>query len=217
MPRAKLSIELPDQVWVGALSRAHPETTFRVLSAMPADETGVGLVEVIGPGVDSVVEAVADRPDVVSTAALQRTDERAVIQFETTQPMLLFSLRESGAPLELPMEIRDGRAEVDVAASADRISALGDKLTQFGLSYDLRSLARSPEPPEVLTDRQRDLLMRAIEAGYYDTPRGCSLTELAETVGMAKSTVSEVLHRAEGKALKEFAAERYGYDPREGD
>jgi hypothetical protein len=65
----------------------------------------------------------------------------------------------------------------------------------------------------VLTDTQRDLLLRAIEEGYYDTPRSCSLTELAERLGKARSTVSESLHRAEGKALKEFAAERYGYTP----
>lgn len=212
MPRARLSIRLPDQVWVGALSRAHPETTFRVLSAMPSEETGVALVEVMGPSVEAVLEGTIGRSDLVSAEALQRTDGRAVVQFETTEPMLLFSLRESGAPLELPMEIRDGRAEVEVAASGDRISAFGDQLRSAGLSYDLRSLARSPDPPEVLTERQQELLLQALAAGYYDTPRRCSLTELAETVGMAKSTLSEALHRAEGKALKEFAAERYGYE-----
>ena len=49
-----------------------------------------------------------------------------------------------------------------------------------------------------------DLLGTAIERGYYDTPRTCTLTELADAVGLAKSTTSEKLHRAEEKVVKEF-------------
>lgn len=36
-----------------------------------------------------------------------------------------------------------------------------------------------------------------IERGYYDTPRRCTLTELADELDLAKSTCSERLHRAE--------------------
>jgi len=39
---------------------------------------------------------------------------------------------------------------------------------------------------------------------YYDTQREVSLSELANEFGIAKSTCSEVLHRAEGKIVKEF-------------
>ncbi|NIS35936.1 MAG: helix-turn-helix domain-containing protein, partial [Actinobacteria bacterium] len=46
MPRARLAIEVPESVWVGAVSREHPQATFRVLAAMPEGERGVGLVEV---------------------------------------------------------------------------------------------------------------------------------------------------------------------------
>lgn len=46
--------------------------------------------------------------------------------------------------------------------------------------------------------------MAAVEAGYYDTPRTCTLTELADEVGLAKSTCSEILHRAEEIIVKEF-------------
>jgi len=39
---------------------------------------------------------------------------------------------------------------------------------------------------------------------YYDTQREVSLSELANEFGIAKSTCSEVLHRAEGTIVKEF-------------
>ena len=216
MPRADLSITLPDAVWVGRLSRRHPEVTFRVLSAMPVGETGVGLVEVVGGPIPEVLAAISESEDVERVDVLQRVEDRAVVQFETTEPMLLFSVRESGAPLDLPMEIRDGEAAMEITASSDRISALGGQLDAFGLRYDLERIYRSPNPPDLLTERQRDLLTEAIDRGYYDTPRRCTLTELAEATGTAKSTVSEILHRAEGKVLKEFVAERYGHEPGDG-
>lgn len=54
---------------------------------------------------------------------------------------------------------------------------------------------------------QRRVLEAAIERGSYDTPRECTLTELAEQLGMAKSPVPEPLHRGEEQVIKEFVGE----------
>ncbi|MGK2230049.1 MAG: putative DNA binding protein, partial [Methanobacteriota archaeon] len=45
---------------------------------------------------------------------------------------------------------------------------------------------------------------KAHELGYYDTPREISLSEVANEMDIAKSTCSEILHRAEGKVVSEF-------------
>jgi predicted DNA binding protein len=55
-----------------------------------------------------------------------------------------------------------------------------------------------------LTDRQRWLLHEAMERGYYDTPRRITLVELADELGIAKSTCSETLHRCEGRVMEQF-------------
>jgi hypothetical protein len=44
----------------------------------------------------------------------------------------------------------------------------------------------------------------AIDRGYYDTPRQTTLVELADDVGIAKSTCSEILHRVEERVMKEY-------------
>jgi predicted DNA binding protein len=53
-------------------------------------------------------------------------------------------------------------------------------------------------------DHQLQLLAMAVERGYYDTLRECSLTELANELGIAKSTCSEISHHAEGEVIKQF-------------
>jgi len=62
MPRAELTIEVPDAVWIGAVSREHPATRVRILSAFgdgsgPAD----------------------DEPDIIETFAIVTAAPNAVV------------------------------------------------------------------------------------------------------------------------------------------
>src|SRR6056297_2202909 len=208
MPRAKLSVRIPPAAWIGDVSTDYPEVEFRVLAALPTQETGVGLVELTGPDLAQVVRAIEAREAILSLELLGRSPDRALIQFETSEPLLLFSVQESGVPLEPPIDIVDGCATVEVTASQDRLSTFGNQLEQFGMSFDVEFVRRTVDATEqLLTDRQRELILAAVTEGYYDTPRGCSLTALADELGMAKSTVSETLHRAEETIIKEFVAE----------
>lgn len=208
MPRAKLSVALPEDAWIGDISKEFPEATFRVLAALPTEEMGVGLVELTGPTLSAVVERMRQYDSVLTLDVLGESVDRMLVQFETSEPLLLLSVRESGIPLEPPVEIGDGRATVEVTASQDRLSLFGTQLEQFGMSFEVEFVRRSVDSTEqLLTDRQRDLIVTAVDEGYYHTPRECSLTELADREGMAKSTVSETLHRAEETIIKEFVTE----------
>lgn len=206
MPRAKLNVTLPEGVWIHDLSTANPEVRFVVLAALPADGVGVGLVNIRGPEIERVLEEMEAIEDVTSLDPLQTADGEALVQFETTEPLLLFAIRESAIPLEPPVEIRDGVASLEVTAPQERLSTLGTQLQAFGMSFDVEYITQSVDTDDLLTDRQRQLLVAAIEHGYYDSPRTCTLSELAESVGIAKSTASETLHRAEGTIIKHHMA-----------
>ena len=133
-------------------------------------------------------------------------DDEALVQFETSQPVLLMAVRNSMVPLELPLKIVGGRADLELTAAQSRLSELTTQLDEFGMSYEVEYLRQSPVAADLLTERQRSVLVAAVEHGYYDTPRGCTLTELSDELGLAKSTVSERLHRVEEKVVKEFVA-----------
>jgi hypothetical protein len=208
MPYAKLTIDLPEVVWIGEVSRAFPAATFRVLSAMPSGDAGFGLLEIESESVPAILDAVEAQAGVSSVQLMRRADDTGIVQFETSEPLLLLSIRESGAPIELPLTIRDGTAVIELTASRDRLSAFGQQLERFGMTYTLDRVYDALGTPDLLTDQQRRLLVAAVERGYYDTPRECTLTELAESVDLAKSTASVTLHRAEERVIKEFVTER---------
>lgn len=55
--------------------------------------------------------------------------------------------------------------------------------------------------PEAVTDKQREALSVAVEAGYYQTPRQASLQELSEELGISKSAVSQRLTAVEAQLV----------------
>ncbi|MFW5918296.1 MAG: helix-turn-helix domain-containing protein, partial [Haloferacaceae archaeon] len=177
---------------------------FTILSAFPAEDGGVGLVELTADDPDAVLVDIRGYESITELDLLQRHEETALVQFETTMPLLLLPIQGSGIPLQMPFSIQDGRAEWELTTPHRRLSELGDQLRQFGISYTIEEITQQLEVEQLLTDRQSRIVQQAVEPGYYDTPRECTLTELADELGIAKSTCSEILHRAEGKIVKRF-------------
>lgn len=204
MTTAKLHVTLPQEVWIGHVSASHPEAEFRVLAAFPAEETGVGLLEISSSDLRAVLETMDDQTGVAGFELHEAAEEMALVEFETTEPLLLTSIQEAGLPLQLPFTIEDSVATVEITASRERLDAFTTQLQLFEMPFDVEYVREMTSSESLLTDRQRELLDAAIEKGYYDTPRDCSLTDLAEATGVAKSTASETLHRVEEKIIKEY-------------
>lgn len=207
MPHAVLNVHVPDRVWIGALSRQHPEALFRVLAAYPGEESGVAMTEIESTDAAAVIRDLEAFEEVAQVDLLRAFDEEVLLQLETTEPVLLVPLQASGAMLDLPFEVQDGEVSWEVTTTRERLSTLGDQLEALGIEFEVESIARQIESDRLLTDRQETLVHTAVDAGYYDVPRTCSLTDVADAAGIAKSTASETLHRAEAKIVTQFAGD----------
>ncbi len=204
MAQATLTLTMPEAIWIQQVSTEYPEATFRVLAAVPGADTGFALVRITGPEVPNVVDAMDDHPQITELSLAQWSDNEATVHFETTAPLLLFSSRESGMPIELPVEIQDGEATIEVTGSRERLAELAEQLEHFGLKYRIEHVRERLHESQLLSERQLEVVAAAVEEGYYDTPRRCSLTDLAGHLDIAKSTCSETLHRAEEAIVKRF-------------
>jgi predicted DNA binding protein len=204
MPRANLTVTIPDGVWIRDVSRAYPDAAIRILAAFADDDAGVGLAEITAADLRGIVADVEASESVTELEVLQQYEDTVLVQFETTTPLLLLPVRDSGVPLTMPFTIRDGEAEWTLTAPQSRLSELGTQLDEFGIPFTVNEVTQHIEVERLLTERQLSLVREAVERGYYDTPRRCSLTELAEALDLAKSTCSETLHRAEETIVKRF-------------
>ena len=204
MPNAKLELTVPEGIWLGRVTRDHPDTRIRVLAAIPDGLTGVGLIEVEGDAIDAILDVMRGEPDITSLEVLQDGEGDVLVQFETADPLLLMPARDSGVPLEMPFDVQNGAVTWELTASTEQLSRLGGQLDEFGIPFRVVYVRQESDREQLLTERQQDLLDAAVEAGYYDTPRDCSLTDLADRLGLAKSTCSSTLHRAEEAVIKAY-------------
>ncbi|MFA5313299.1 MAG: helix-turn-helix domain-containing protein [Methanomassiliicoccales archaeon] len=63
---------------------------------------------------------------------------------------------------------------------------------------------------DVLTDKQREVMVSAFQNGYYEYPKRISSVQLCQKVGVSKPTLLQHMRKAEGRMLKEIMT---GYFP----
>lgn len=204
MPYAQLTITVPESVWISEVSRAYPDTRFRVLAATANTASGVARIEILGDDTETVCEEFREYDSVTDLTVFDTEAGMSRVQVETTVPLLLTSLQDSGVPLEMPFEVVDGQMTLEATIPQGTLSELGKTLDNFGIQYTVERIQQETESDSLLTERQGWVLDEAIERGYYDTPRRTTLVDLADELDIAKSTCSEILHRAEGQVLKEY-------------
>lgn len=203
MPHAQLTLTIPDSVWMSEVSRSHPNTRFRVLAATANVATGVARMEILGEDPEAVCDEFEEYDSMTDLTVFEADPGMCRVQVETTVPLLLTSMQDAGVPVEMPFEVQDGELALDVTVPQQTLSALAETLDKFGIQYTVERIQQEPDSDSsLLTERQQWLLDEAIERGYYDTPRRTTLVDLADELDIAKSTCSEILHRAEERILK---------------
>lgn len=205
---ARLQVHVPEGVWIGDVSRNHAGATFKVLSVLGDGQRGAGLLEVEAEDIEGILTEIEHHDRIDEVELLEVGDRSAILRFTTPDPMLLTAASAAGLPPEMPFTVKDGRAEWELTGTRDRISELADALRDLGIDFDVEYVGEGDARKPLLSDRQRQIVMAAVEKGYYDDPRDITLSELAEEIGIAKSTMCEILHRAEGAIMKEFADSR---------
>jgi hypothetical protein len=172
-------------------------------------QSGIGLVELRTPNPLPVITDVDQRGDIVDLDLLWTQETDALFQVHTRSPPLMFPVWQAGVPIEMPFTVRDGTATWKAATSSDRFSEFGDRLDERNIEYEIESIHEfnSNRADRIMTTRQQEILLTALDTGYYATPREATLTEAANELDISKATCSETLHRAEGNILTWFADE----------
>ena len=206
MINAQFRIRLPEHLWVAELSRRFPEAEFDLLSGFRVDGYAVELGEVVAETPDEIVDAMENHPAIRSHRVLESEPGRALTKYETPQTDLYEFAEASALPIEFPVEAANGWYRFDLTGTREELDELRETLEASPRPYELESLVTRTEPESLVTDRQREVLEAAVREGYFAVPRECTLAELSDALGVDKSTVSEVLRRAEGRLVKWFLA-----------
>lgn len=208
MPSIQLKIQATAvDDWLANVSTEFPNAEFRVLTDQPTEDGLLGIVEVMTSNGDALVRQIEDTTEVRSYEVLHISEHQVLIQGLAPMTESYEALRTAGTLPEYPAILRDGWFSFTVTASQEQLSEYTNTLAEVGIPYQILSLTQLHESSTLLTDRQWQFITEAVERGYYDTPRGCTLMELAKPFDINKSSAGKLLHRAESRIIKQFVAE----------
>jgi len=202
--RARFRTKLPEHIWVSDVSTAFPDATLRLLTGVPKGDRALELGEVRAENAAAVADAIRQHADITAYEPLYVDDRRSIAQYEADEQALYEFLWASSLPPEFPIVVENGEMEFDLTATRAQFETFGEVLDATGLQYDLLSVVHTDEEDTLLTERQRECLTVAQREGYFEVPRECTLAELAETLGVDKSTASETIRRGTARILSQF-------------
>lgn len=202
MPQARLKTRSNDGLV--ALSNAHAEVRFDVLGAWPDGDTLQLLIETRMIEREPLEETLTVLREIHDFEFRHSDAARILFEVTTSLPEPHGAMAGSGVVPSFPLHVEGGWLVGDLVVSRDQLSSFRDELEAAEIEFEITSITVTPEETDLLTTRQREVVDAALEDGYYEMPRECSLTDLAERFGVNKSVVSRVLHRAEGRIVAAY-------------
>ena len=206
--RARFRMPLSDDIWVSEVSSSFPEATFRLLTGVPKGDRALELGEVRAENPQAVSNTIQSHPDISAYETVYLDESRIIAQYEAVEQSLYEFLWESSLPPEFPVIVENGETEFDLTATQEQFEAFGTALDDTGRQYDLLTVVHTNEDESLLTERQRECLTTAQRRGYFEVPRECTLTELAEVLEVDKSTASETIRRGTARIVEQFLVRR---------
>ncbi len=153
---------------------------------------------------ETITEALGRNPAVVLVEAVQETGDRIIAALKVRDCRGCHTLAESECFM-LDATAAEGTGLVwrILAPRRTDVSSLVEDLASQGIEAELTAI-RSAKASGMLTKRQETVTSFAYKLGYFEFPKEISLSELAKKLGVAKSTVSEILRRGEAKVLHSY-------------
>jgi predicted DNA binding protein len=192
---ARFRIRLPGSAWIEPVSTSFPNATFRLLAGVPTDRGAMHLGEVRADRPDTVAATVRNHPDVLEYEQLHATDDRALARYEAAETGLYEFLEHAGVVPDYPVVVRNGWFTVDPTDTREAIRAIRDGLEAADMPFELMTIVNPLDDDRRLTNRQREALDVALQAGYFEVPRESPLADVAEALDVDTSTASGLLRR----------------------
>lgn len=218
MPRGihvEVSVGDPDTCPVAPKSRGGKRITSINSCAHPDQDGSVIQEFTITKGTERITPDAEGHPTDDSRRVFDNGSKRIVrLTREESQSCVCACIERHGCPVREITAV-DGTLNMTfVAPDQETLQIILEELTDRYDKVSLRRLLQSSEKGEsnqlttidldALTDRQNEVLLTAHRQGYFEYPKEASAADVAEELGIARSTFTEHLAAAQRNLLDEL-------------
>lgn len=166
---------------------------------------GWGLVTIKGDDriIDKALEQIRRHPSVGEVVIRSRQQGKAYLIVDVVHCPACDALMTSKSFMVFPVEIHKGWMKWLLITENPSLATVVDKLEDLGINFKVERITMLGSKG-VLTDRQEEVVRKALSLGYFDFPRKKDSSKLAEELGISVSTLSEILRAAERRIFAEY-------------
>jgi predicted DNA binding protein len=196
-----------DEFALGHLLEVRPGVQVRLESMIPTGDAVVPYFWVETPDVDAVEAALRESPLVADADVVDRLGEEALFRVVWSDD--IDGIIDAFGGTEAVVLEGEGRGDhwsFQVRfPEYEALSAFYRGVVDRDVSITLDGVHNPVEASETaefgLTPEQREVLVLALETGYFAVPRKVTMVDLAEELGISDSAVSQRLRRGLAKVL----------------
>lgn len=186
---------------LGSIFDLDEDVTVTVETTVPTSEAVVPYVWLPADGTGSLVECLEEEPVVAAATVVDETEDDALVKVTWNDRVngFLESIRERDAIVTSAVGTETRWTFRLRFPSYEALSDFYTTCIERDISLELVQLSEPVDPGDDcrfgLTTAQRNLLVAAYEAGYFDVPRETTLVELGDRLDISDSAVSQRLRR----------------------
>nr|WP_206537768.1 helix-turn-helix domain-containing protein [Natronorubrum bangense] len=193
-PLLELAAVLPD------------ESTLRAATVIPRNDHEVLYVTTVEGVTEATLSEGVDTTETIVSVDYYRTDDAIQCGLVVESPAPETRLVDAGVSLSQTV-VDDRHARISAVLSGEStVNACVDVLSELYGEGSVKTLWTADEsttsrmePIDDLTDRQRQVLELAVEAGYFERPRHNNTGELADALDISRATFTQHLRAAQRK------------------
>ncbi len=206
--RVKIEFLLPEKQCLYTISKKYPDLLFKNISMLPLpEEMGNTLIEVGGVKVSHLLNDLKGNPNIVDQKIVYEAPDQTLVNIKVEDPLILKFMSAHQVIPDYPLVIQNGRGTLHLIGERKNIDALLSDMERKGVSVQVKSIGAS-EPRDILTGKQKDLLVKTLKKGFFEVPRKVSLSDLAAEFDVSPAALSEMVRR-----LSKRLAEHYISSP----
>ncbi|WP_128225465.1 helix-turn-helix domain-containing protein [Halobacteriaceae archaeon SHR40] len=191
---------------LGSIFENLPEVRVELERLVPQDEFVIPYFWVRGVEADDIEAAFQDHVGVVNLELIDSIESEYLMRAEWNPAYfgILRALAEEDIAILSGVGTNRGWHFEVRGETREDISDFRSNCQAKDISIDITAVhALLPVQGEgyELTDAQREALVTAYECGYFDSPRRCSLADVADEIGITQQSLSSRLRRGHNKLI----------------
>jgi predicted DNA binding protein len=191
-------------MWFSTFGSRHADAIIEVLSHLDSGN-GEMLMDVRIKSYEggSWAEEIRKCRGVINVGEIGTSGGTAILRVTSESYPIIGLFHKLGLIWRLPFQVKNGDATIVLTGPYPSFLRIMKDSRTRSLNFVVEAIYRSMEGDKpLLTPRQTEIFRRAMAIGYYEVPRQVNLTEFALRMGMAPSSLSEILSVIEKKLLQ---------------